>query len=103
TVNGKSVSSLFGVSAVYGAKGLFRAATTTVTSGIPAMPAANLLRKSFSDGSLAPFRAVTYPNAHPSDPMSYACNYATDSSVISVHDGCLDLRANRRSDGRWNC
>jgi hypothetical protein len=78
-------------------------ASAPPSTGIPPVPAANLLRKSFTDGVLAPFRAVTYPNDHPADAMSYACNYATDSSVVSVHDGYLDLRANRRSDNRWNC
>jgi hypothetical protein len=71
--------------------------------GIPATPAGDLLRKDFSDGSLWPFRVVDYPNDHPDDPMSYACDYGTGASVVSVHDGYLDLRANRKNDGRWNC
>jgi hypothetical protein len=67
------------------------------------MPAGNLLRKSFSDGTLYPFRAVTYPNAHPTDAMEYACRYGTGSDVISVHDGYLDIKAYQRPDGLWNC
>lgn len=67
------------------------------------MPAGNLLRKSFSDGSLYPFRVTTWPNAHPTDNMEYACRYGTDSSVVAVHNDYLELRAYPRSDGLWNC
>jgi hypothetical protein len=72
-------------------------------SDIPAMPAGDLLRKSFSDGSLGPFRAITYPNDHPGDAMGYACDYKTGSGVISVHDGYLDVRAKPGTGNRWDC
>ena len=49
--------------------------TPTPGGGIPATPAGDLLRKDFSDGSLWPFRVVDYPNDHPDDAMSYACDY----------------------------
>ncbi len=72
-------------------------------SGIPPMPAGDLLRKSFADGTLAPFRVVTYPNDHPGDAMSYACHYGTDKSVVSVHNGYLELKAYPAGNGKWNC
>jgi hypothetical protein len=71
--------------------------------GIPATPQGDLLRKDFSDGTLWPFRIVDYPNDHPDDNMSYACDYGKGSSVVSVHDGYLDLRAYPKDGGRWNC
>jgi hypothetical protein len=67
------------------------------------MPQADLLRKSFADGTLGPFRKITYPNDHPTDPMSWACDYGTGTDVISVHDGYLDIRAYPKTGGRWNC
>ena len=72
-------------------------------SGIPAMPAADLLRKSFADGTLGPLRPITYPNDHPTDAMVYACDYKTGTGVISVHDGYLDVRARPALNNRWNC
>lgn len=77
--------------------------TPPPSGGVPAMPSADLLRKDFSDDKLWPFRIVDYPNDHPTDPMSWACDYKTDSSVISVHDGYLHLRAYPKAGGRWNC
>ncbi|HYK95046.1 MAG TPA: glycoside hydrolase family 16 protein [Candidatus Dormibacteraeota bacterium] len=79
------------------------APTAAPGTGIPAMPQADLLQKDFADGSLWPFRVIDYPNSHPADAMSYACDYGRDSSVASVHDGYLQLTAYPRSDGRWNC
>lgn len=77
--------------------------TAPPSGGMPPLPQADLLRKDFSDGSLYPFRVIDYPNDHPSDAMSYACDYKTDSSVVSVHDGYLNLRAYPVTGGRWNC
>ena len=77
--------------------------TATPSVAVPPMPQADLLRKDFSDGKLWPFRVVDYVNDHPSDPMAYACDYQTDSSVARVHNGYLELRAYARGDGRWNC
>jgi Glycosyl hydrolases family 16 len=73
------------------------------SGGIPPMPNGNLLEKDFSDGSLGPFRKITYPNDHPNDAMSWACDYGTGTDVISVHDGYLDVRAYPKAGGRWNC
>ena len=73
------------------------------SGGIPPMPNGNLLEKSFADGTLGPFRKITYPNDHPNDAMSWACDYGTGTDVISVHDGYLDVRAYPKAGGRWNC
>lgn len=67
------------------------------------MPGGDLLRKSFGDGTLGPFRKITYPNDHPGDAMGYACDYGTGTDVISVHDGYLDVRAYPKGGGRWAC
>jgi len=72
-------------------------------SDIPAMPAADLLRKSFATGTLGPFRPIAYINDHPGNPMGYACDYKTGTGVISVHDGYLDVRAKPGTGDRWDC
>ena len=72
-------------------------------SDIPAMPAADLLRKSFANGTLGPFRPIAYINDHPGNPMGYACDYKTGTGVISVHDGYLDVRAKPGTGDRWDC
>ncbi len=74
-----------------------------LASDIPAMPSADLLRKSFADGDLGPFRPITYVNDHPGNPMGYACDYKTGTGVISVHDGYLDVRAKPGTGSRWDC
>jgi hypothetical protein len=64
-----------------------------------------LLRKDFSDGLLAPFKRLVYPDDHIGQSGQYMTTYTRyrdDPATVSVHDGYLDLHANRRPDGLWN-
>jgi hypothetical protein len=90
-----------------------RTAAPTVAPPPPppaSLPAINpaygtLLRKVFTDGTLAPFRVLTYPDAHIGGAgqfMTVFNRFSNGASQTSVHDGYLDLRATRRTDGLWN-
>jgi len=73
-------------------------------TGLPVIPPqyGTLLRKVFSDGSLAPFKVLTYPDAHPSDLMEAYNRFANGAQRASFHDGYLDLTTAKRSDGLWD-
>ena len=77
------------------------------TAGLPKIDASygTLFRKVFTDGTLGPFKVLTYPDDHIGGSGQYMTVYnrfSNGARQTSVHDGYLDLRATRRSDGLWN-
>jgi hypothetical protein len=64
-----------------------------------------LFRKVFTDGTFGPFKVLTYPDDHIGGAgqfMTVYNRFSNGAQQASVHDGYLDLRATRRSDGLWN-
>lgn len=78
-------------------------------TGIPSPPAGTgtLLRWEGKNGTLAPFKVLTYPDDHiggSGQYMTQFCryrNHVTPSHPL-VHDGFMDLWAVRRPDGLWD-
>lgn len=76
--------------------------------GVPTIPGAygTVFRKVFTDGTLAPFQILTYPDAHIGQPGQYMTvfnRFSNGASLTSVHNGYLDLRAVRQPSGSlWN-
>jgi Glycosyl hydrolases family 16 len=76
-------------------------------AGLPAINPAygTVFRKVFTDGTLAPFKVLTYPDDHIGQPGQYMTVYnrfSNGAGQVSVHNGYLDLRATPRADGLWN-
>lgn len=66
--------------------------------GIPPMPAGDLLAKTFGDGTLAPFRRITYVDEHPGDLAGWANDYGKNAAgqlapagLVSFHPGYVRL------------
>lgn len=63
------------------------------------------MRKVFTDGTMAPFQVLTYPDAHIGGSgqfMTVYNRFSNGAQQATVHDGYLDLRATPRGDGLWN-
>jgi hypothetical protein len=76
-------------------------------AGLPDIPASygSVFRKVFTDGTMGPFRVLTYPDDHIGQDGQYWTGYnrfSNGANQASVHNGYLDLRATRRSDGLWD-
>lgn len=76
---------------------------TPTPSGLPIIPASygTVFRKVFTDGTLGPFKILTYPDDHiggSGQYMTVFTRFRTAPSA-SLHDGYLDLRATRQSSG----
>lgn len=77
------------------------------TAGLPTIDASygTLFRKVFTDGKVGPFRVLTYPDDHiggSGQDMTAFNRYSNGAGQVSVHNGYLDLRCTRRSDGLWD-
>jgi len=77
------------------------------TAGLPRIDPAygTAFRKVFTDGTFGPFRVLTYPDDHIGGGgqfMTVYNRFSNGARQASVHDGYLDLRATRRSDGLWD-
>lgn len=76
-------------------------------AGLPAINPAygTVFRKVFTDGTMGPFRVLTYPDDHIGGAgqfMTVFNRYSNGARQTSVHNGYLDLRATRRADGLWD-
>jgi hypothetical protein len=76
-------------------------------AGLPVINPAygTVFRKVFTDGTLAPFRVLTYPDDHIGGAGQYMTvfnRFSNGGRQVSVHNGYLDLRATQRSDGLWD-
>jgi hypothetical protein len=76
-------------------------------AGLPNIPASygSVFRKVFTDGTMGPFKVMTFLDDHIGGDGQYMTVYnrfSNGAKHASVHDGYLDLRATRRSDGLWD-
>ena len=74
-------------------------------AGLPNISPAygTVMRKVFTDGTMGPFRVLTYPDDHIGGAGQFMTVFNRYSLAnATVHDGYLDLRATRRADGLWN-
>jgi beta-glucanase (GH16 family) len=59
----------------------------------------------FTDGTLGPFKVLTYPDAHIGGSgqfMTVYDRFSNGARQVTVHNGYMDLRATPRSDGLWD-